>query len=901
MRVNGVSLHLYSGDPPCLEDLAQRIRLDESLTFLTANSAIELFRLDENLRPANQISPKGKALLGFGKAMRLLIPTPILSRTEERVLFRRAIPELGLPPAEADRLRRDAGDWVELLADLEAKGLEPDPGALAEIMLSVEIAELVAQVWMVSRSIQEREGEGRLGFERTVMLWITNGAEGIEHLVMEGFTFLTPIQKALISTVAERAPVDVVAPYRLEQPQLFTQIRQTYADWWQPEPEIWVTDSAGDPALIKLKDSIFSGHNYPLTADPVSVRQYQHLHNEIRECVSKISALLGEGKDPRSIAIVVPNRRDFDAVLQEEANLQSLSVSLGVPPRLLLLTPVGRFILELYQASDGAEVRVSADQFETMLSSGWLGALAQRSVHEFRAVKNQLFARCSTTTEWLSIFSDLASRVPRATEPARQAIDWVDPKHVVVWKDSLERIGLLVERLFEPGERSIGEHVRLLIEALDEIPIAQVLEGEREVIARVKEALQGAVESGSLGIATDEFAEILTSLATEYDEATATEDEALETGKIWVTTPQGIDGVRRDFVFVLGMDATKMPRSGGDDWPFKDLGVSRHLDTERYMFGGVVRAAAAGLRISCSRRSLDKAVIPAPFLLSAGFEIDLAGAPRPTGPSATHGKDFVTPARREMYTISELAIFGLCPHRYKLERLEPRSRRYASPIHVPYLAQGRWIGLVMERLTSRGSIAASMFWEEMTKAAGEVRDQVYGEFPGMSDQDWRSTESHVFSSLRANCNFAIDGGYPIRIEAASIPPHPIERAGRVQFVDMAVRYVIVKGRIAYPFNVDLMHEEWLIPAKTSGLRPMVRDHGLELFPEKASAFAWWAGSIRAAYKANSNPAKFGDGLRPTTRQAERLIDQIEAGKYPRRPGDHCVHCPVLDECLGVDP
>ena len=899
--MNGVYLHLYSGDPPSLEDLAERILLDEPFTFLTANSAIELFRLDENLRPVKQISPKGKALLAFGKAMRVLIPTPILSRTEERVLFRRAIPELGFSPADADRLRRDAADWVELLADLEAKGLEPDPGALAEIMLSDEIAELVAQVWTVTRSIQEREGEGRLGFERTAMEWIDEGASGIEHLVMEGFTFLTPIQKSLISKVAARATVDVVAPYRTEQPQLFRQIRQTYADWWPPDPEVWVTKSSGEPALIKLKDSIFTGRNYPLTTGPVSVRQHQHLHDEIRACISGISGLLAEGKDPRSIAIVVPNRKDFDAVLQEEANLQMLSVSLGVPPRLLLLTPVGRFILELYQASDGLEVRVSADQFETMLSSGWLGALAQRSVHEFRAVKNQLFARCSTTTEWRKIFSDLASRVPRATEPARQAIDWVDPKHVVVWEDSLERIGLLVERLFEPGERSIGEHVRLLIEALDEIPTAQILEGEREVIARVKEALQGTAESGSLRIATDEFAEILTSLANEYDEATATEDEALESGKIWVTTPQGIDGVRRDFVFVLGMDATKMPRSEGDDWPFKELGVARHLETERYMFGGIVRAASAGLRISCSRRSLDKAVIPTPFLLSAGFEIALASAPRPTGPSATRGKNLVTPARREMYTISELAIFGLCPHRYKLERLEPRSRRYASPIHIPYLAQGRWIGLVMERLSSRGSIPAPAFWEEMTNAAGEVRDQVYSEFPGMSDQDRRSTESHVFSSLQATCNFAADGGYPIRIEALSIPPHPVERVGRVQFVDIAVRFVIVKGRFGYPFNGDLMHEEWLVPTRSSGLRPLVRERGLELFPDKASAFAWWAEAIRAAYKAKSDPAKFGDGLRPITRQAERLIDQIEAGKYPRRPGAHCAHCPVLDECLGVDP
>jgi hypothetical protein len=32
-----------------------------------------------------------------------------------------------------------------------------------------------------------------------------------------------------------------------------------------------------------------------------------------------------------------------------------------------------------------------------------------------------------------------------------------------------------------------------------------------------------------------------------------------------------------------------------------------------------------------------------------------------------------------------------------------------------------------------------------------------------------------------------------------------------------------------------------------------------------------------------------------------LVAQIEQGRYPRRPGEHCQYCPVQRECLGLDP
>src|SRR4051812_34618342 len=92
-----VRLNLYEGDPPSLQDLAGRFGLDDDFVFLTANSAIERMRVEEGLQPPFQVAAGGDVLLAFNKAVRHLVAMPMLSRTEERVLFRRAIDGLTVP------------------------------------------------------------------------------------------------------------------------------------------------------------------------------------------------------------------------------------------------------------------------------------------------------------------------------------------------------------------------------------------------------------------------------------------------------------------------------------------------------------------------------------------------------------------------------------------------------------------------------------------------------------------------------------------------------------------------------------------------------------------------------------------------------------------------------------
>ncbi len=910
--MGSVILHLYAGDPPGLTDIANRFGLTRECTFLTANSAIERRRLDEfaapdalHLRPTGQ-QAQGGPVLAFNKAVRHVMATPVFSRTEERVLFRRAIAALGLPGTEVQRLRRDARLWVEALAALDARGVPFDAAAVAGMTVAPELDRRLAEIGAATRALQTRTEEGRLGFERTAWEWIAAGAQPIQRLVMEGFTFLTPLQRALIGAVGGRAPVDVLVPYRPQQTRLFEQIKQTYGQWWDSARE-WPAATSGGAELVVLQNSLFELDARPLSAPSVQVRQYQHVHDEVHACIQGVAGALAAGASPHEMAIVVPNRNDFDALLQEEAALQELPVSLGVPPRLLLLTPVGRFILELYNASQGGAVSLTATQFETMLSSGWLGALAQRSVHEFRAVKNQLFARCTTVGDWESVLEAVAGSTAASAEPARQAIDWLDAQHVAIWRDALDQIVRLVERLFEPGERSIGEHVRRLLEALDELPDEHVLRGEREVILRVKEALTNTAEATSLAVESEEFAEVLTGLATEYEEATTTEEAALEGGQIWVTTPEGVDGVRREYVFVLGMDASKMPRAVGDAWPLMADAATETLTRERYIFGTALRAATRSLTITSARRTADAAVVPTPFLLAAGLK-PAETPPAPPGlPPTLAPEHAVVPAKRERYSFTELAHFGLCPYRYKLEHLEPRSRRYTSPLHVPLLAQGRWIDLTLQALRPGGEYAIDALPRAVLTATEEVRERVLDQFPALSNQDLRSTAVHVRSSLDAMMTYLAGNKYGVRFTQGTPQLRPLERGGRVQFLDIAVRHVVVQGIIPRPITSDLVHEEWLRPERTASTALTPDLQGMRLFADRRGAFTWWRETARAAYgaAATRGPAdirqRYQRQLRDRLGEAEGLIQQVEAGRFPRRPGDHCQSCPVLDDCLGRNP
>ena len=71
-----------------------------------------------------------------------------------------------------------------------------------------------------------------------------------------------------------------------------------------------------------------------------------------------------------------------------------------IEPRLLLLTPLGRFALALYELNRPGKLEITPDRFETMIASGWLGAAVQQTLHNLVAVRPQVFDHCETAADW---------------------------------------------------------------------------------------------------------------------------------------------------------------------------------------------------------------------------------------------------------------------------------------------------------------------------------------------------------------------------------------------------------------------------------------------------------------------------------------------------------------------
>ena len=72
------------------------------------------------------------------------------------------------------------------------------------------------------------------------------------------------------------------------------------------------------------------------------------------------------------MAIVTRNGGEFVTVLQEEVRRLGVLERLGIEPGLLLLTPVGRFALALYDLNAAGRLEHTPGQFEMMIASGWL-------------------------------------------------------------------------------------------------------------------------------------------------------------------------------------------------------------------------------------------------------------------------------------------------------------------------------------------------------------------------------------------------------------------------------------------------------------------------------------------------------------------------------------------------
>lgn len=912
----------YAGESLPEEELAAALGLGERpYEHVVAANSLQLVR-----RRLQSLLPAGsyREPLRFDEAMRAKLPAPPLGRLNERINLQRGIRRAIADPAIAQQVRHDLFAWLEALQLLAAEPLDLTGNVTPETIArfaTPTVADVLRRLQLALRA--QTTGPT---FEQAVHQMLAGGHFPLApFVVMEGFTVLAPLHRRFVDACLSRgSTVCFVYPLAPAQARGFAMMRRTYAPY-EPGAKVRSVPVAPWTAAVSqlawLRRALFAEEAPPLAIPPpdgsVTMRGYAHRHAEIAACMEQIRAYLDAGAyGPGDIAIVTRAPGEFEMLLQEQARLQGLPTQLAIAPRMLLLTPLGRFALTLYEIRQSGALRMTPAQFAGMLASGWLGSLAQATAGTFQAVQAQCFNRCRSLAEWRAALDAFAVRaMPPAGSRLPAAL--VTPAVLTRWRDALAVVERMCDRLFTGSEQRMSDHIRLLLDELAQLDTHAIRESERAIIAKIGEALTEAAEKSSgLRLTAGEFGEVLNSLVKEYghdaDPAAATPENEM----VWIARPESIDSFMpagagslraKKVVFYLAVDEQRAPRAAPDPWPFHVDRLDEDREKERYLFLAVIRATGERLHLSYSRAGEDTSYRPSIYLEEAGRTLGLpieqlgraqddAGAP-----AATRIR---SPAQvtRDRYTLHELAQFGLCPYRYKLERLDSRARFCRDDFQLLFQAQAEWLRLLYGAARGRMATTEADLRELLEAALEKTREEARGTFPAIRAFHWRGVEDQVRRRLAFRAATLPEPSFRMQIEEWPADrrleaPLGERRVG----LDPAADFAVKRGEIYVLLEDALLAREWLMPGAAPQEDAPEREpvDALSLFASLYHAVQWWRRGLRLSLSSHRKSAAPVAERALFLAEAAALIRDLEAGRYPKHPGEHCAWCPVRGLCLGV--
>jgi hypothetical protein len=910
----------YAGESLPEEELAAVLDLGQRpYEHIVAANSLQLVRrrLERLLLAGTYGEP-----LRFDEALRAKLPSPPLGRLHERINLQRGIRRAIADPSVAQQVRHDLFAWLEALQLLAAEPLdltgELPPDTLARFATPT-VADILRRLQLAMR--QESGGPT---FEQAVHRMLDGDFPLAPFVLMEGFTFLTPLHRRFIDAcLARGSTVCFIYPFAPAQAHGFALMRRTYAPYAAGAP-IRAVPAPALPATVShlawLRRALFASEPLPVAAPApegsVTLRGYAHRHGEIADCMAQIRAYLDAGTyRPSEIAIVTRWPDEFEMLLQEQARLQGLPTQLAVAPRMLLLTPLGRFALTLYEIRQSGAVELKPAQFAAILASGWLGTLAQVTAGTFDAVRPQCFTRCRKPVEWRAAFDALAARGAPAAG-SRLPATLVTSAVLTRWRDALSAVERICERLFAGPEQRMSEHIRLLLDELAQLDTHAIRESERAIITKIGEALTEAAETSSgLRMTAGEFGDVLNSLVKEYgeaDPAAATPDNE----KVWIARPESIDSfmpapagrVRaKKVIFYLALDEQRTPWPAPDPWPFHEDHLDEAREKERYLFLAVVRATGERLHLSYSRTGEETSYRPSIYLEEVsrvlGVPIDQLGLADATecAPAEARARS-LGPTPRESYSMHELAQFGLCPYRYQLERLDRRARFCRDDFQIALQAQAEWLRLIFAAARGKTAKTENDLRELFDAAFGQTREAARATFPGIRAFHWRGVEDQVRRRLAFRAATLPESNFHMHVE-----DWPADRRLEAPLDDRRVGldpdadYALKRGDIYVLLEDSLLSREWLLPgtAPEEGAPEREPVDALSLFASHYHAVQWWRRGLRLSLSSHRRSAAPVAERGLFLAEAADLIRQLEAGQYPKHPGEHCSWCPVRGHCLGV--
>lgn len=946
---NGMlTLYTYENQRPDRSQIEKSIVKGRSHTYITATKALASVRERDGLIPEHQCMQDDKGehrkMALFANVLRAWTKQKyaLSTRGEEKTMLYRAMNEVSKGTTHLrDLLRHDFSSWIRILYKLAALGIDlsqtPLPKEKQEKLVNPIIETHLKDIQ--SSFYAQLMNVGKRLFEEAAREYLKTDPAPTELIIMEGFTYFTDLQQWFIKQCSKQGrEIVFIVPYRDCQIQPFSIINETYKfvannrRFTLNTPEI-----SANTDLAFLQRHILQNEHHPVFSDQVSnvlLRQYPNRDRELQDCITQLKIWFVRGYEPKDVAIVMRRSNEFIDRLRDYLAMSPLyyrdqttginkKVELVTNPRLLLLTPVGRFILNLYQVWEENSLHLRADLLESILSSGWLGARVQDTTPVFRAVKFQYFTACTSKKDWLIALQQVEQDSENDTV-FRLPIQLVDRETVRKWFEVIELLDRVCNRLFNQEEKSVAWHIQVLQEELNRMLPKDLRKAERIVLQKIQSAFQELSSYFSIPLTTEEFGDAIHALTKGVDAEEENYDESseLDPDLLRIVTPESLDGMAYKAVLYLGCDNVHVPVLYPEPWPFYIDGREQHLMTERYMFLTVVRAAEEQLVLSYSQKDGNRSFQPSTYMqeieMLLDIKRDVQGILDTLDLRLAHEgiKEVKTrSAKRRSYELSELAHYGLCPLRYRLELLHPEARMYRNEWQLQIYAQSIWINRIYGRITQSDlkSSEESLFHQSLLDFMEVTREEVQKMFPAFSPIVWHAIalkvkehlayfrkEYHkyfrsLFKGSKETFSVLVDG----EVE---------ERTIKITF---EIPYMLKTAFDRALFG-DLLSGEWLLPGKdeSDGKREVLSEkdiEGIMLFSNHYHAVSWWRNTINSFFavekkqiiKLNNHTKMLVKHYEGISEKVRHLVKNIEANKFPKHPGEHCNLCPVRLECLGI--
>lgn len=379
--------------------------------------------------------------------------------------------------------------------------------------------------------------------------------------------------------------------------------------------------------------------------------------------------------------------------------------------------PVGQFVLELYRTiSEG----LSIEGFKGILYSNWRYTVDKIQVKwsdfisDFKYIEI-FFEKSKNISEWCNIATGLVSM--KKEIEGNYLFDYHPLSQIK--SESLDFFCLLLTELKGLNEQingvvgSIDNHLNTLksvvMQAGNILDTADDdLEFEQIILKRLALAISDIGASSLMSnLDSNYFAQNIRAMLTDWEQQSATETE--NTIRLNVVNLENMKKYK--YSYFIMCEADKYPRRYFDRFPFTaDIinimqspkygievtphevkGLDYHLELERYLFKNVLDFTTDQLIITHCEKEGGEYNKPSIFVvdIASAFGVDIPySEPDLTTGAATSKFQMDLPSRRidkkNEYTLTELAIFKLCPKLYYHRQTDDNAGVYLTRLQLKF-------------------------------------------------------------------------------------------------------------------------------------------------------------------------------------------------------------------------